>query len=432
MSNPVPVGVTNDLLPFDVLNQIFLLVASDPAIFPTPSNEPSKILSAVCTTWRTTVLNSAHLWNRFTITSTPEKEHAPGALVFSKMCLSRAAAAPLSVSIIGAPCRSSLLDELIIPNCARFKQLTISLLWRDIGDILSLSFELIERLTIVSYPDASQVRLPNTISRFPHLRHMAIHVFPQRQSTDPDKAFGDLHILRMPLAKLVTLEFQPILSVARVHEILESCPSLEICSFLVSTKNPPAVTRVQSAICLPALKSLTIFGQYYLGDAVAMVLDPLLLPALGYVKFWRGDCWAWRHEGFVSCIQRSQCDLRRLCIGNLVCPAFDLRAILMLTPNLKELGCPRGRSTTHAIDSIVKSECTRGLKKLYANLTGYYESTDQLLDMLEAQQHQAREGPSAFEREPSNIEEIWIGGTRYEIIVLTTVHGSRNYRRMAL
>ncbi|KAJ7705181.1 hypothetical protein B0H16DRAFT_1636670 [Mycena metata] len=300
-------------LPFDILQEIFM------ACIPTHRNcvmsavEAPVLLGRVCSAWRTMSQSTPRLWARLHIVEPARFQVMPGSnfdvfeeklaqrLETTRMWLGRSGQCPLYISLEGSqdlPPPHGLMGneptavfpsthlflQALIPFAARWKHISLSILWSALQKMSSLTEKDVPMLTKLEISQRPEPE-PPTIS-WPSLAMF-------RASTLRDFSFAghDSNIMDFPIqwGNLTSLSLMGhgwgVLTCKVALEVLSRCSQIQVCRLLLSEDNfgtpslAAAAAGSGSILELPHLYSLhlTSLG---LPLAVGNLLSRLCLPVL--------------------------------------------------------------------------------------------------------------------------------------------------------
>ncbi|KAF8879611.1 hypothetical protein BD779DRAFT_1676328 [Infundibulicybe gibba] len=383
-------------LPVEIIQVIFIKLCSPRTTFPLRRGEPRLVVTRICSQWRAVALSTPTLWADFLIQiwgSPPYRLDAIHAWV------SRSAQSTLSIEFRNPAENfiSEIVADFVFPVIHRCSFLSLQLNTATLSQLLTLppnSLCVLRSITFFFEENARVADPAPFATAFQSCREL--HTFRlvafaiEHSQRHPDNI--NIADFNVPWHQLTTLQLEsPSIFADECLDIIRRCTSLQECRIFISAMDNLALQRIikssRHPVVLPFLHTLCIrFGG---GDF--MFLHALRLPGLRNFRprFFDLQEWTMRHESWSrSVLQSVSCDaLQELNLSDF--PVYDSHSeTLARMYNLTTLWL-NGRS--HQYPGIMRA---LGEGTIAPHLTtlhlGYVQSSDFLLDTLEARVAAAR------------------------------------------
>ncbi|KIM40330.1 hypothetical protein M413DRAFT_73850 [Hebeloma cylindrosporum] len=313
-------------LPLDLWAQIFLLCLPDQDfIIPDPLQAPL-LLCQVCSSWRTVATNTSFLWSNLSIRQS-WRRHIWKSSLESWLTRSGNTFLQLDISITANNVDDHIF-KLIVSSAERWYHLRISVTDQLLRSLLNRRMPNLHTLEFSStYPIASLV-IPN--AHIPSLKSVSLLTKPLF-----------IQPISLPWTQLTSLSSVCWLNVEQHLDIIRKCPNLEVYHMAVIHIDGDPHSGHYTPLVAERLKVLEIVA--CLRRVMGEVLSRLKLPSLIELAFevpnespeWVITSWPEAHV--VSLIERSSCELTKLCLQGVDMSDEEMLNTEKLIPTLKSI-----------------------------------------------------------------------------------------------
>lgn len=365
-------------LPLEVLRSIIAFAASEPARIPVV-NEGVYAMSQVCSTWRQLILETPELWSNISLDFRRcSSEEADKKIRTAREWLSRAQNRPVSFTINGA--EYDVVKKLVEHYPCRALDLSVSYWHTNAQQPQPLGNTSLAALETLDLRGSSLPKFLGEGFSLPVLKSLSVN------------EIEDLNVIHSVASQLHYLRIRCPTSRSQVLDLMRLCVQLEDCELNIApdaknSKSPKSESK-RRAVVIPSLRELKL--TFHKGANAPSFLQYLKfsnLSSLSLLVESGTDSSPLDPPTISSLIARSDGmpRLQSLTIGEMKEP-FDLKALLLDTPSLRQLDIKQGVLDADCMDQLSRGDLGAQLRHLTSR---HAHEAEAVLRMVESRHQNA-------------------------------------------